>query len=133
MTLSPLESAITHVESGGDTYAIGDKHLKDKAYGPMQIRLPCVKDVRQYAGVSIYVDEKGKSVEITPENCLGNFELSVWIFRNYMARYVTEKRLGRPPTDEDRARCWNGGPNGYKKQSTVKYWVKVEKALQAII
>ena len=27
---------------------------------------------------------------------------------------------GRTPTDEDFARCWNGGPMGYKKKETIK-------------
>ena len=44
----------------------------------------------------------------------------------YWNRYCTEKRLGRKPTDEDRARIHNGGPNGYKKSSTVKYWQSVK-------
>jgi hypothetical protein len=30
-------------------------------------------------------------------------------------RYATKERLGRPATDEDRARMHNKGPNGYKK------------------
>ena len=41
-------------------------------------------------------------------------------------RYATEERLGRPVTDEDRARMHNGGPNGYKKTATVKYWNKIK-------
>ena len=44
-------------------------------------------------------------------------------------RYATEKRLGRPVTDEDRARMHNGGPNGYKKTKTIKYWDKVQQIL----
>jgi len=47
----------------------------------------------------------------------------------YWDRYATEKRLGRPVTDEDRARMHNGGPNGHKKDATVKYWNKIEKEL----
>ena len=31
------------------------------------------------------------------------------------------------PTDEMIARNWNGGCNGHKKQSTLKYWNKVKK------
>ena len=46
-----------------------------------------------------------------------------------MKRYATEKRLGRPVTQEDIARIHNGGPNGYKKKSTEKYWQKVKKVL----
>ena len=48
----------------------------------------------------------------------------------YWQRYATSKRLGRTPTNEDRARQHNGGPNGHKKESTIKYWTKVKKVLQ---
>ena len=48
----------------------------------------------------------------------------------YWARYATEKRLGRPVTDEDRARMHNGGPNGHKKNSTIKYWNKIQNELR---
>jgi hypothetical protein len=51
------------------------------------------------------------------------------VFAAYMARYATERRLGRPVTDEDRARIWNGGPSGWKKKATVAYWHKVRKEL----
>ena len=46
-----------------------------------------------------------------------------------MKRYATEHRLGRKVTQEDIARIHNGGPNGYKKESTEKYWSKVKKIL----
>jgi hypothetical protein len=51
--------------------------------------------------------------------------------KEYLTHYGTEKRLGRKPTAEDLARIWNKGPNGYKKDSAKKYWVKVEKILKA--
>ena len=47
-----------------------------------------------------------------------------------MDRYATEKRLGRPVTIEDIARIHNGGPNGYKKQATDVYWLKVKAQLK---
>ena len=47
----------------------------------------------------------------------------------YWDRYATEKRLRRPVTDEDRARIHNGGPNGYKKTSTIKYWNNIQDEL----
>lgn len=31
--------------------------------------------------------------------------------------------------DEARARIWNGGPRGYRKDSTKKYWKKVKEAM----
>ena len=47
----------------------------------------------------------------------------------YWDRYATIDRLGRIPTDEDRARIHNKGPNGYKKESSIPYWNKVKAIL----
>ena len=47
----------------------------------------------------------------------------------YWDRYAIIERLGREPTDEDRARIHNRGPNGYKKDSAIPYWNKVSKLL----
>lgn len=113
-----LVKALAHVESGNKDSAIGDKKLKNKAYGCLQIRKPVVDDVNNAYGTSY-----------TAEDCLNNRELSIWIFEKYMELYATEARIGRTPTDEDRARIWNGGPNGYKKDTTKKYWAKVKKEL----
>ena len=51
------------------------------------------------------------------------------IVRAYMARYATEKRLGREPTYSDVARMHNGGPVGFRKSVTDGYWLKVKKEL----
>lgn len=130
--LTPLEKAIMQVESQGKLDAIGDKHLVNKAYGAFQIRKPCVEDVKQYTGSTIYKHEDGKVVDIKAENCLNDLELSVWIFRQYMARWANEKRIVRTKpgvTDQDRARIWNGGPRGWMKKSTEHYWSKVQNEL----
>ncbi|MFO0718719.1 MAG: hypothetical protein U0522_01690 [Candidatus Paceibacterota bacterium] len=117
-----LITAIIEVESGNnDSPEPGDKNKKDWAYGCMQIRQDCVTDVNQRFGTNY-----------TSKDCHGNRELSVWIFRKYMEIYATEARLGRKPTDEDRARIWNGGPNGYKRSDTKSYWAKVQKALKKL-
>ena len=116
--ISRLISALIEVESGGDDGAVGDKELKHKSYGCLQIRQPCVDDVNRTQGT-----------DYRSEDCLNNRELSVWICERYIVLYATEKRLGRNPTGEDRARIWNGGPNGYKKKSTENYWQKVKKQL----
>jgi Destabilase len=113
-----LINAIISVESSGNNMAVGDKHLKDKAYGPMQIRKPCVDDVNRRLGTTYKA-----------EQCLGNRELSVKIFRCYMAIYATKSRLGHEPTDEDYSRIWNGGPSGWKNLKTEKYWSKVRQHL----
>lgn len=51
------------------------------------------------------------------------------VLESYLDRYCIERRLGHMPTDQDRARIWNGGPNGYKKKSTLLYWSKVQRLL----
>ena len=46
-----------------------------------------------------------------------------WFYTNhYMKAYGLEG-------DEARARIWNGGPRGYRKESTEKYWEKVKEAM----
>lgn len=117
---SKLVAALIQVESGGDDNAVGDKYLpkKDWAYGPLQIRQCYVDDV------NARFQTKYRAVD-----CRGNRALSVKIFERYMAIYATKKRLGREPAREDIARIHNGGPSGYKRTSTKKYWEKVKKEL----
>jgi hypothetical protein len=118
---APLIKALALWESQGDNdQAIGDKKLANKAYGNLQIRQPCVDDVNRKFGTNYRA-----------EDCLGNKELSAWICREYINMYATEKRLKHTPTDQDKARIWNGGPNGYKKPSTVSYWANVQKLLKS--
>ena len=113
-----LVDAMIKVESGGDDWAVGDKHLIDKAYGCLQIRKPCVDDVNR-----VY------KTTYTAQGMLGNRRASLDVFDKYLAIYATEKRLGRPVTDQDRARIWNGGPTGWKRSTTEGYWTKVNKHL----
>ncbi len=117
-TTDRLIAALIEVESRGNDRAIGDKHMNDKAYGCLQIRKPCVDDVNQRLGT-----------KYRPEDVLGNRSLSVQVCRTYLERYATSKALGREPSLEDMARIWNGGPVGWRKQSTLGYWSKVQKVL----
>ena len=59
----------------------------------------------------------------------GSMEYSRRVIQAYMDRYATGARLGHPATDEDIARIHNGGPNGYKRDSTLGYWEKVKSHL----
>ncbi|OHA26124.1 MAG: hypothetical protein A3C06_03855 [Candidatus Taylorbacteria bacterium RIFCSPHIGHO2_02_FULL_46_13] len=118
---SRLIAALIEVESRGNDYAIGDRHMTDRAYGPLQIRKPCVDNVNRRFGTRVRV-----------EDLIGNRSQSVWICQKYLEMYATRSRLGREPSEEDLARVWNGGPQGYKKLSTLPYWSKVKKALAQI-
>jgi hypothetical protein len=118
-TSDRLIAALIRVESNGNDYAIGDHHLKNKAYGSLQIRQYCIDDVNRKYGTKI------KALDL-----LGNRKLSIWVCAKYLEMYGTSARLGREPSLEDLARVWNGGPTGYNKKSTSVYWSKVRKALE---
>ena len=106
-----LLHAIHMVETGGRLGPI--KGDGGAALGPLQIHRACWQDANL----------PGKYEDVA------DLAYAKRVFAAYMARYATESRLGRPVTDEDRARIWNGGPNGYKKRATLKYWEKVRKVM----
>ena len=110
-----LLDAICKVESNGDCSKVG----KVGELGCYQIR-ECY-----------WIDalEHDPSIGGIYEDVLDE-EYSQKIILAYWDRYATMKRLGRIPTDEDRARIHNGGPNGYKKSATVKYWNKIQNELR---
>lgn len=123
LSLEPLIQALIEVESGGDDWAVGDRHLIDKAYGPLQIRRPVCIDVNRKLGT-----------QYRPQDMLGNRQLSITVFKAYMDIYCTAERLGRAVTNEDRARVWNGGPTAWEPgnkmyKATNAYWDKVKALL----
>ncbi len=105
---------LIQIESGGKLNAIGDKKFTNKAYGPLQVRQTVCDDVNRRF-----------KTQYRAEECLGNLDLSVRIFKLYMQMWASKERLGRIPTDEDIARIWNGGPNGWKRNATLAYAAKL--------
>ena len=123
-TIGPLfERAVMLHESHGNDDAVGDRHLPKGqwAYGCFQVRQVCLDDVNRRYGTHFRASD-----------CLGNRALSLWIFRSYLKLYATRSRLGHVPTNEDMARIWNGGPDGWKHKSTRQYWRKVCQILRAL-
>ena len=110
-----LLNAICEVESGCDSTAVGDDK---KAIGAYQI----------WKVYWIDAIEHDPSIGGEYEDCY-NKEYAEKIIFSYWDRYATKKRLGHEPIDEDLARIHNGGPNGYKKDATLKYWNKIKKEL----
>ena len=113
-----LESAVWEVETGRceSNCPAGDN---GNAIGPLQIWECAFIDVQREG--EVYSDCE-------------DLDFSLEVFQRYMKRYATEKRLGRPVTDEDRAKIWNGGPRGVwakgkKKIKLDKYWAKVKNVL----
>lgn len=108
--MNTLIAALIAVESGGNDLAIGDG---GRAVGALQIHAAVVRDVNRIAGT--HYSHSGMT----------NRAAAVEVCRIYLTHWATEARLGHAPTDEDRARIWNGGPNGYAKESTKTYGTKV--------
>jgi hypothetical protein len=108
--------ALIMQESGGNNLAIGDNGA---AHGPLQIHRCCVDDVNKYRKAQGWKQYK------FPSDCYDRKKAES-ILATYLHLYANKERLGREPTVEDYARIWNGGPNGYKRKATVKYWVKLK-------
>jgi len=120
-------NAVQKVETGGEPdplIAIGDYGA---SIGPLQIQKAYYNDAVQF-DPSL---QSGLYTGYMYENCkgFGSFEYSKAVGNAYMGRYATVKRLGHTPTNEDYARIHNGGPNGWRRDSTKAYAAKVLKYL----
>lgn len=115
-SLDRLLEAIRIVESNDNQMAVGDD---GKAIGAYQIWEIYWKDATDF----------DSSIGGTYQDCYDR-DYADKIVKAYIKRYANKKRLGHEPTFEDIARIHNGGPNGYKKKSTIEYWKKVQNALQ---
>ena len=99
--------AIRLTETGGEKdprNAVG----KDGEIGPYQITKGYFKD----SGI------KGRFEQVKSK------KFAEKVVVNYMKRYATPKRIGRPATHIDKARMHRGGPNGYKQKRTLAYRTK---------
>jgi len=106
ITIDTLLNAVMAVESNFDSMAYNSK---ENAAGVLQIRPIMVHEVNRLLGENKYTLKdrwsKAKSIEMFN------------VIRSHT----------KNATDERIARNWNGGYNGHKKQSTLKYWQKVKK------
>lgn len=103
-----LIKAVIMKESRGDDNAVGDKKLKKKAYGSMQIRADVITDLNKYCNGNYSRKDSN------------NRARSVEMFKKYTKYWLAYD-------DESAARIWNGGPNGCNKPETLEYWHDVKK------
>jgi soluble lytic murein transglycosylase-like protein len=107
--IDTLLNAVMAVESNFDTMAYNEK---ENAVGVLQIRPIMVREVNRLLGEDKYTLKdrwnKAKSIEMFN------------VIRSHT----------KNPTDEMIARNWNGGYNGHKKQSTLKYWQKIKQQIK---
>lgn len=104
-TNSILIAAIMAIESGGNNQARG----RHGEVGALQVTPAVVADVNRYYGTKYTLRRMTNRAD------------AVAVFDRYLWIYATPARIGRPVTDEDRARIWNGGPNGWRMKSTLPY------------
>ena len=108
----PLVDALILVESAGNPKAF---NKKENAVGCLQIRPVMVREVNR-------ILRKQKSERRFTKEDRWDCGLSKEMF------YIWANYHHQVSNDEIIARNWNGGPRGYKKQSTEHYWHKVQKA-----
>ena len=106
-----LEHLIEVENPGRDPEAVGDLHLTDRAYGILQIRRPYIEDVNRIAGT-------GYTVQDMRDPELARWAATIYL-GHYGARYT--RITGKEPTLEVYARIHNGGPDGWRKDSTNQY------------
>ena len=112
-----LIQALIQVESRGLDSAIGDKHLVgNEAIGALQIRPIMVREVNRILNLQNMGYEFKLRDRFDREKSIEMF----LIWKNY--HHANDKM-------EVIARNWNGGPRGYKKDRTIKYWSKVQQEL----
>jgi len=104
--------AIMLVESGGDPYAVGGG---GRAIGPYQIHKGYWSDATRLLGVDWPWSDATDPVK------------ALRAVRAYTRHYAAH--FGRPWTAETISRIHNGGPTGWRKQATIRYYRKVQAAM----
>lgn len=108
-----LIDALIYVESRGNEKAYASS---EEAAGCLQIRPIMVMEVNRI------LKKLNKKQRYTLEDrwdC-GKSKEMFYIWKDFHHKDSNEERI---------ARNWNGGPNGYKKTQTEKYWTKVKQQL----
>ncbi len=105
------------IESGGNCEKVGDN---GQAIGCLQIHKCIIDDLNCLTGYKIYNYEDR-----------WDKEKSIMMCRVYLEYYGRkyEKETGKKATMKVLSALWNGGPHGWKKKSTEKYWMKVKTEL----
>ena len=117
ITEEDLIMALIQVESRGNDSAVGDRHIKGgEAVGALQIRPIMVREVNRI----LKIQKSDKRYKLKDRFDRNKTIEMFYIWKNYHHNDSDFETI---------ARNWNGGPRGYKRNSTIRYWNKVEKQL----
>lgn len=112
-----LVDAIIHVESRGDSTAIGDG---GRAVGILQIHPIMVREVNRI------LEKNGSDVRY-------NYNDRYSVEKSKKMFYVWKEYYHPNSSYEKIARCWNGGTNGHMFYCTHRYWRKVSDRLETLV
>ena len=117
ITEADLIDALIKVESRGNDSAIGDRHLVgNEAVGALQIRPIMVREVNRI----LKIQKSDKRFKLKDRFDREKTIEMFLVWKNYHHKNDDFEVV---------ARNWNGGPKGYKRSNTEKYWAKVQKEL----
>jgi len=114
-------AALVAVESGGDLRAY---NAAEQAAGPYQIRpiyLQDVNRIRKLQGLSPFAAQDRYDLEKATQMVV-----------TYLSWYGRPSRLHHLASYADLARIHNGGPNGWKKESTRNYAERVMRIMHKL-
>lgn len=113
-----------------DSSAIGDKHLRHKSYGLLQIRAPYLSDVNRIAGRTKMRELWGKEMLTVLD--MRDPQKAYWAFDVYLTFYGEQytQETKKIPTVEVYARIHNGGPHGWRNPKTEQYGRSVARNVQ---
>jgi hypothetical protein len=112
--INNLLDAIKIVESKNGKYLNG----KNGESGPYQIKRIVIDDVNRILGKKIFKYDNVLDDNKSREIC-----------RIYILYWSKRYNVN---TIESMARIWNGGPRGYRKESTIEYWRKIRRVLDEL-
>jgi len=112
-----LLPALCMVESNFNSAAVGDN---GKSVGILQIHKHVITDVN-----SRYRTDFKPKDRLDPDK---SKQIATLYLRHWGLHY--SKKTGNKITLEVLARIWNGGPQGWSKKSTEKYWIKVKRYIR---
>lgn len=108
-----IVKALIQIESSGRDNA---HNISEDAVGCLQIRPIMVREVNRI------LRKQGGTFRFELEDRWDR-EKSIEMF------HIWKEHHHQDSDDETIARNWNGGPRGYKKESTLQYWRKVKGKL----
>ena len=103
--------AVATVESACNPAVTGDH---GQAVGIVQIHTGVVEDVNRLTKTRILPEQREK------------VKVSWFLFREYLKHYCKDD----PDNVQRMVRTWNGGPLGWLKPSTKRYWERVNEILK---